>query len=394
MARGAEEVPEASALRATWEEVRQQLEQKKLQLQHLAVDGQELLLEEDALRRSLEECHQELESREETTTLDPLRVSKLQQLEQQNQFLANELEEMESQLRSGRSPKSRGRRELHGAAEGAEALRSELGEVKATEEAQEARWHLEERTWNSELKEVKEQDRALLSALEAKLRGLVEANQLLQEELHREEEKTRQKTTALSTEVLQLRQDLWLHSPSERSELWSGADGSSRRSSKTSSRGSTGTRRSATASFKPLEEIPSLAADTAVTATTATTATTAASVEAAATVAMAAARRASAVVGGLVDDALLSMGDLMEPKEPKATSDRGVQDPKLEVDQAETAATAASSAASTTWSEFWASGSRHSASALEHFGQLLQQQVNSAAEGLTTRPSRQDDHSR
>ena len=38
-------------------------------------------------------------------------------------------QEMESQLRSGRSPKSRGRRELHGAAEGAEALRSELGEA-------------------------------------------------------------------------------------------------------------------------------------------------------------------------------------------------------------------------------------------------------------------------
>lgn len=226
-------VPEVGTLRQTLADIRQQLEQKQLQLQNVARHGQEILSEEETLRRKLEEA-QEADNQGDEVSPDTQmhtehsRLSQVERIEWQNQNLAEELEEMERNL-SNSPPRRRVRSEvLKTTEERLEHLRQELADLRHAEETQETRWQLEERNLSSELQEAKQQDEAMLKALADKLQSVNDKNRKLEEDLRLEEEKTQEKTSSLDAEVSRLRGSLWwFTTPATPSELWSGASSAS-----------------------------------------------------------------------------------------------------------------------------------------------------------------------
>eukprot|EP00435_Cladocopium_sp_Y103_P074337 s192_g48.t1 len=444
-------VPEVGTLRQTLADIRQQLEQKQLQLQNVARHGQEILSEEETLRRKLEEA-QEADNQGDEVSPDTQmhtehsRLSQVERIEWQNQNLAEELEEMERNL-SNSPPRRRVRSEvLKTTEERLEHLRQELADLRHAEETQETRWQLEERNLSSELQEAKQQDEAMLKALADKLQSVNDKNRKLEEDLRLEEEKTQEKTSSLDAEVSRLRGSLWwFTTPATPSELWSGASsasshrpdrpdrpsprasprasavsvavsgvsgcisqGTSRASASSSKRQSVHSlrstsskdsepraRRRATRSFKSLQDMPSLNSHPP----SATSASTSAAVGTASTLA----RRASVTMGELMDDALLSVGELLgdskaegvsaptalETSKSKSTvpavppSNTDTADVAQVPGEAENAQESSTVPTVPTFTELWEASSGHRASAtaaFAHFGTLLQQQVNSAAE--------------
>lgn len=424
-------VPEVSTLRQTLADIRQQLEQKQLQLQNVARHGQEILSEEEALRRKLAEV-QEVDNQGDEVYLDTQmhtehsRLSQVERIEWQNQNLAEELEEMERNL-SNSPPRRRVRSEvLKTTEERLELLRQELSDLRHAEETHETRWQLEERNLSSELQEAKQQDEAMLKALADRLQSVNDKNRKLEADLRLEEEKTQEKTSSLDAEVSRLRGSLWWFTTSPAtpaaSELWSGASSasshrpspppaasprasgashmsgasasapSSKRQSVHSLRSTSSkdseprARRRATRSFKPLQDMSSLNSHPP-------SATSASAVATASTLA----RRASLTMGELMDDALLSVGELLGDSKSEGAASTALETSKskstvavpssntdtadAQVPEAENANQENSTVPTLT--ELWEASSGHRASAtaaFAHFGTLLQQQVNSAAE--------------
>ena len=259
-----------------------------------------------------------------------------------------------------------------------------------------AQWVKEERRLQQEVLEAEASDAAMMQAMRQKLDTMGARNEKLKEELRSEEVKTRGKTFSLEAAVGQLRAELrcWgsasaspssapeLRRPSSApsagtSEVWSGwaSESSSGSRGSCSSHGSCSqtlraarqARRRPTTTFKPLQQVVSLNEERQIPSQ-AQVAGTSRAVQA---------LRSS--VSGLMDDALLRMGELMQDsgEGPKA----GVK--KASEPGPEQEANVSEASVQPVLSDLWKASSSHresASAALAHFGALLQQQVNSAAE--------------
>ena len=260
----------------------------------------------------------------------------------------------------------------------------------------------------SEVLEAEESEAKMLKQMRQKLKQIKERNEFLKEELRSEETKTQGKTLSLQTAVGQLRAELkcWSrnggspshfslqnrgHGSSAGSEVWSG------RASESSlgSRGSGGSdsqnsesqgfvsgqrkaRRRPTSSFKPLEQMvarptteKTLRSEHSETDETSSAST--------------AFRSLRNSVSGLMDDALLRVGELLQDSggTVKETKMEPIAETKFEQEDI-------SEGSAESLTGLWKGSHRESASAaFAHFGALLQQQVSSAAEMAgTAMPSR------
>lgn len=266
----------------------------------------------------------------------------------------------------------------------------------------------------SEVLEAEESEAKMLKQMREKLKQIKERNEFLKEELRSEETKTQGKTLSLQTAVGQLRAELkcWSrnggspshfslqnrgHGSSAGSEVWSG------RASESSlgSRGSGGSggsdsqnsesqgfvsgqrkaRRRPTSSFKPLEQMVARPTTEKTlrsehSETDETEATSSAST---------AFRSLRNSVSGLMDDALLRVGELLQDSggTVKETKMEPIAETKFEQEDI-------SEGSAESLTGLWKGSHRESASAaFAHFGALLQQQVSSAAEMAgTAMPSR------
>lgn len=386
-------------------------------LQTAGHQGQHLLAEEQALRQSLESCRQELEqaAEERSTPVSEKRPQaraqhELERLQLRNQLMAEELEEHENaRSRSISTPRRhRGKSQSEDGRVRLQELNQELAEIKTAEEEAARGWAQAERLLASEVLEAEEFEAKMLKQMREKLKQIKERNDLLKEELRSEEAKTQGKTLSLQTAVGQLRAELkcWStgggspshsqnrhgHGSSAGSEVWSGrASESSLGSGSQGSQGSENSesqgfngqrkpRRRPTSSFKPLEQM--------VTATKPTetlrrehhekdeTETSSAST---------ALRSLRSSVSGLMDDALLRVGELLQ--DSGSTVKESKMEPIAETKFEQEDVSEGSAEALT---DFWKGNHRESASAaFAHFGALLQQQVSSAAEmAATAMPSR------
>ena len=296
--------------------------------------------------------------------------------------------------------------------------------VKVNLEEAAARRGREERLLERELTQFEESEAGMMKAMRQKLEVLSERNENLKEELRSEEAKTRGKTLSLEAAVGQLRAELkcWgtAGSPSQASpiipsflrkasfssdlsasEVWSGrASNSSGSGSNPSNHSNSGSnpssqrpsatsaqpharkaRRRPTTTFKPLQQVVAgkVVASTEFEDTS---------------LASGALHSLRQSVSGLMDDALLRVGELLDSSEkprvsgPKETP-KACQKESSETLPEENAddSNASEGAVQPGLSDLWQSSSRHresASAALAHFGALLQQQVNSAAEMAVT----------
>ena len=241
----------------------------------------------------------------------------------------------------------------------------------------------------------------MMKSMRQKLETLNERNEMLKQELRIEEAKTQSKTLSLEAAVGQLRAELkcWgagsptsptslpgFRRASNVSEVWSGRTSESSSGSRGSqaSHGSHGSgarlrvrkaSRRPTTTFRPLQQL--VAAEKAVTEHDGPAEATEA-----ANPTMPSLHSLRSSVSGLMDDALLRVGELLQDagEEPRV-SKTGREPSELPQD--------GSSPEPSGLSDMWKASSRESASAaLAHFGALLQQQVSSAAElAATAMPS-------
>ncbi|CAE6972421.1 unnamed protein product [Symbiodinium sp. CCMP2592] len=389
-------------------------------LQTAGHQGQDLLAEEQVLRQSLESCRQELEQAAEERSTPSERKPQararheLERLQLRNQLMAEELEEHENvrsrsittpRHRRGKSQSEDGRIQL-------QELNKELAEINTAAEEAARGWAQEQRMLASEVLEAEESEAKMLKQMREKLKQINERNDFLKEELRSEETKTQGKTLSLQTAVGQLRAELkcWStnggspshlshfqnrgHGSSAGSEVWSGrasesslgSGGSGGSDSQNSeSQGVVPNQRKArrrpTSSFKPLEQMVArpttekpLRSD--YNATDETEATSSAST---------ALRSLRNSVSGLMDDALLRVGELLQDSSGtvKETKMEPIAETKFEQEDL-------SEGSEETSNGLWKGSHRESASAaFAHFGALLQQQVSSAAEMAgTAMPSR------
>ena len=253
----------------------------------------------------------------------------------------------------------------------------------------------------------------MLKQMREKLKQIKERNDLLKEELRSEEAKTQGKTLSLQAAVGQLRAELkcWStgggspshsqnrhgHGSSAGSEVWSGRASESSLGSGShgseNSRGSRGSensesqglnggqrkpRRRPTSSFKPLEQM-------VATKPTETRSEHHEKDETETSSASTALRSLRSSVSGLMDDALLRVGELLQ--DSGSTVKESKMEPIAETKFEQEDVSEGSAEALT---DFWKGNHRESASAaFAHFGALLQQQVSSAAKmAATTMPSR------
>ncbi|CAE7727331.1 unnamed protein product [Symbiodinium sp. CCMP2456] len=390
-------------------------------LQTAGHQGQRLLAEEQALRQSLESCRQELEqaAEERSTPVSEKRPQaraqhELERLQLRNQLMAEELEEHENaRSRSISTPRRhRGKSQSEDGRMRLQELNQELAEIKTAEEDAAHGWAQEQRLLASEVLEAEESEARMLKQMREKLKQINERNDLLKEELRSEEAKTQGKTLSLQTAVGQLRAELkcWStgggspshsqnrhgHGSSAGSEVWSGrASESSLGSGSHGSRGSGGSdsqnsesqgfgsgqrkaRRRPTSSFKPLEQM-------VATKPTETRSEHHETDETATSSASTALRSLRNSVSGLMDDALLRVGELLQD------SGSTVRESKMEpIAETKFEQEDVSEGSPETLTDLWKGSHRESASAaFAHFGALLQQQVSSAAEmAATAMPSR------
>ncbi|CAE7481458.1 unnamed protein product [Symbiodinium necroappetens] len=391
-------------------------------LQTAGHQGQHLLAEEQALRQSLESCRQELEqaAEERSTPVSEKRPQaraqhELERLQLRNQLMAEELEEHENaRSRSISTPRRhRGKSQSEDGRVRLQELNQELAEIKTAEEEAARGWAQAERLLASEVLEAEESEAKMLKQMREKLKQIKERNDLLKEELRSEEAKTQGKTLSLQTAVGQLRAELkcWStgggspshsqnrhgHGSSAGSEVWSGRASESSLGSGShgseNSRGSRGSensesqglnggqrkpRRRPTSSFKPLEQM-------VATKPTETRSEHHEKDETETSSASTALRSLRSSVSGLMDDALLRVGELLQ--DSGSTVKESKMEPIAETKFEQEDVSEGSAEALT---DFWKGNHRESASAaFAHFGALLQQQVSSAAEmAATAMPSR------